>query len=97
MYHVYSSVNGIRSGIGLVPHSGAGGSDCASASLRSHKYCRPFGRQFCLFVLWVRKLFVFVLAFLVCNTTAGLAGGLAGSLAFAAAAVFGALTERSSL
>ena len=41
--------------------------------------------------------FLFVLALLICNTTAGLASGLAGSLALAASAVLCALAEILSL
>ena len=36
---------------------------------------------------------ILLLALLICDTAAGLASGLAGSLAFAAAAIFGALTQ----
>jgi di/tricarboxylate transporter len=45
----------------------------------------------------VRCLLVLVLALLVGDAAAGLAGGLAGGLALAAAAVLGALAQRTGL
>jgi hypothetical protein len=45
----------------------------------------------------VGKLLALVLAGLVCDAAAGLASRLAGSLALAAAAVLGALAQRTGL
>ena len=42
-------------------------------------------------------LALLILALLICDTAAGLAGRLAGSLALAAAALLGALTKVTSL
>ena len=47
--------------------------------------CRPYGL--------LRAFLLLVLTLLIGNTAAGLAGRLAGRLAFAAAALFGALTK----
>ena len=46
-------------------------------------------------MLDLELLALFVLAALICNAAAGLAGGLAGSLAFAASAVLCAAAEVS--
>ena len=53
----------------------------------------PFRRHFrgSLFALFV--VFACVLALLICDAAAGFASGLAGCLAFAAAAVFRAVTQ----
>jgi hypothetical protein len=60
--------------------------------LLSHKKCRHAA------AFWCEFLFVLlVLALLICDTAAGLAGRLAGSLAFAATAILRAVTQIAGL